>query len=240
MSASVTPFNRGVVNPIDCYKAGWNLIKERYWLFMGISAVGILLGSVAPMGLLLGPMMCGIFFCLFAHIRGEKVSLEMLFKGFDYFSQSLIATLVQIIPVFLVALPVYVIFFIMFMGKMNAPRGRGTRGAPPVDPSELVPMFAVMGALVLVVLLVSVIVGAFFMFTYPLIVDRRLAALDAIKTSIRAALGNLGGVIGLVALNLVLGFAGMLLCYVGAFLVLPIGFAAWAVAYRRVFPAQTT
>lgn len=239
MSATIIPFNRGVVRPIACYKAGWNLIKDRYWLFVGIAAAGILLGSVAPMGLLLGPMMCGIFLCLFAQIRGEKVSLEMLFKGFDYFSQSLIATLVQMVPVFLVILPVYAIFFIMFMSRMNAPRGRGGRGAPTIDPSELVPMFAVICVLVLVVMLVSVVVGALFIFTYPLIVDRRLGALDAIKTSIRAALGNLGGVVGLVGLNLVLAFVGMLFCYVGAFLVLPVGFAAWAVAYRQVFTAQT-
>ena len=33
-----------------------------------------------------------------------------------------------------------------------------------------------------------------------------------------------------------LGILGVLACYVGAFLVMPISFAAYAVAYRRVFP----
>jgi uncharacterized membrane protein len=32
---------------------------------------------------------------------------------------------------------------------------------------------------------------------------------------------------------------GLLFCYVGVFLVIPVSFAAWAVAYRQVFPAQT-
>jgi hypothetical protein len=33
----------------------------------------------------------------------------------------------------------------------------------------------------------------------------------------------------------VLNFAGVLLCYVGIFLVLPIGYAAIAAAYKQVF-----
>ena len=69
--------------------------------------------------------------------------------------------------------------------------------------------------------------------------QQNLGALDAVRTSIKAVMANLGGVLGLVALGMALGFAGMLLCYVGAFLVMPVGLAAWAVAYRQVFPAQT-
>ena len=238
MSANVTTFNRGVVRPIECLQTGWGLIKDRYWLFLGITAVGLMLGSVGPLGILLGPMMCGIYLCLLARMRGEMVSFELLFKGFDYFAQSVIATLIHVIPVFLMLVPVYAIFFIQFMSKMERPRGR-TRGAPPVDPSELYPMFATMTVLILVVMVVAMFIGAFLIFTYPLIVDRRLAALDALKTSIKAVLANLGGVLGLIFLNFLLSIIGMLLCYVGAFLVLPISFAALAVAYRQVFPAQT-
>jgi hypothetical protein len=237
VSANVMTFNRGVVRPLECLQTGWGLIKDRYWLFMGITAVGLLIGSLGPLGILLGPMMCGIYLCLLARMRGEMATFELLFKGFDYFAQSVIATLIHVIPMFLMLLPVYAIFFIQFMSKMERPRGRGRPA--PVDPSELYTMFATMGVLILVVMLVGMIIGAFLIFTYPLIVDRRLAALDAIKTSIKAALANLGGVMGLIVLNFILSIIGMLFCYVGAFLVLPISFAALAVAYRQVFPAET-
>jgi hypothetical protein len=236
MSANVTTFNRGAVNPVECFKMGWSLIKGRYWLFLGITVVGILVGSVGPMAILMGPMMCGIYLCLLAHMRGEPVSFELLFKGFDYFMQGLIATLVQVVPVMLLLIPFYAVFFIMFMGKLNTPRG-STRGAPP-DPAELYPMFILMGVLVAVAVLAGALIGAFFIFTYPLIVDRRLAALDAIKLSFKAVMANLGGILGLIALNIVIGFAGLLLCYVGALLVMPVHYAAWAVAYRQVFPAE--
>jgi hypothetical protein len=216
-------------------KTGWSLIKDQYWLFLGISAVGIMIGSLGPMGILLGPMMCGIYLCLFAHLRGERVSFELLFKGFDYFAQSVIATLIQVVPVMLLLLPVYIVFFVLFMSKMNSQRGY--RRPAPIDPFD--PLFVGLFIAIMVVVLIGTLIGALFVFTYPLIVDRRLSALDAVKTSIRAVMANLGGVLGLMALGLLLGFAGMLLCYVGAFLVMPIGLAAWAVAYRQVFPAET-
>jgi uncharacterized membrane protein len=221
---------------LACLQTGWSLIKDKYWLFVGITGVGILIGSLGPMAILLGPMMCGIYLCLFARLRGESVSFELLFKGFDHFAQSFIATLIQIIPASVLLVPAYIIFFIMFMGRMKA-MGARPRGAP-ADLSELYPLFIMWGAMILVVILVSALAGAFFIFTYPLIVDRRLQALDAIKTSIRAAMANLGGVLGLLGLNMVLGIIGLMLCYVGAIALMPISFASWAVAYRQVFPAE--
>jgi uncharacterized membrane protein len=238
MSAvNVTAFNRGAIRPVECLQTGWNMIKGQYWLFMGITAVGLLIGSVGPMAILLGPMMCGIYLCLLARFHGQSVSFELLFKGFDYFMQSLIAALIQVVPVMLLMVPIYIVYFIMFMSKMEKLRGH-PRGRP-VDPSEIYPIFILMGAMMLLVIFLATVIHAFFIFTYPLIVDRRLTAVDAIRTSAKAVIGNLGGVMGLMALSVLLGIAGMLLCYVGALLVMPVSFAAWAVAYRQVFPAQT-
>lgn len=238
LSAIPLTYNRGVVKPLECLRAGWNLIKDQYWLFLGITAVGILIGSFGPMAILLGPMMCGIYLCLLARMRGERVSFELLFKGFDYFMQSLIASLIQAIPALILMLPTYAIFFILIMNKTDNRRGRGGRGSP-VDPSELYPIFIGMFVVMMGVVLIASLIGALFIFAYPLIVDRRLKALDALRLSLKAVMANLGGVLGLVALGMLLGFVGLLFCYVGAFLVMPITFASWAVAYRQVFPAET-
>jgi hypothetical protein len=224
---------------MECLRDAWSLIKDKYWLFLGITAVGILIGSLGPMAILLGPMMCGIYLCMLARLRGEPVSFELLFKGFDYFSQSVIATLIQVLPVMVLVLPVYLIFFFLFMSKMKAAGGRSPRGAPPIDPSELFPIFIIFFVVLFALVLVASVIGVLFIFSYPLIVDRRLAALDAVKTSVRAVTANLGGMLGLLVLNLLLSFVGVLFCYVGAILTMPIGLAAWAVAYRRVFPAQS-
>jgi uncharacterized membrane protein len=98
-------------------------------------------------------------------------------------------------------------------------------------------VFVIGFLLVLCVVFVgALLIGTFFVFAYQLIVDRGLSGWDACKTSARAALGNIGGVLGLMLVNALLGVVGIALCYVGAFFVLPISLAAFDVAYRRVFP----
>jgi hypothetical protein len=105
-------FKRNAVEPIECIKAGFALIKSQYWLFVGITVVGIIIGSIVPLGILMGPMMCGIYLALFQTRRRQPIEFGTLFKGFDYFGDSLIATLLHLIPVIVIIVPSYIIFFI--------------------------------------------------------------------------------------------------------------------------------
>ena len=219
---------------MECLKTGWALIKDDYWLFLGICFVGIIIGSAVPLGILMGAMMCGIYLCFLGRMRGEKIEFGLLFKGFDFFGDSIIAALVQVVPAMVVIIPLYFTFFIGI--AMLTPQ-RGSRRTVN-DPSALITFFIVMGVVVIIACILIMAISALFLFSFPLIVDKRLSGFNAVKASARAVMGNLGGVLGLLMLNMLLGIAGLLLCYVGAFFVMPIGLAAWAVAYRQVFPAQ--
>jgi MFS family permease len=234
MSTYPVEFRRGVVQPLACVTSGWNLIKDQYWLFLGITFVGIFIGSAVPFGILMGPMSCGIYLCLLRRQRGEPVSFDTLFKGFDYFKESLIAMLIQVIPIILILIPFYIIFFALFFSAANQPRGRRSGSPPP----NFTLLFTLYGITLLGILIISLVIGTLFMFTFPLIVDRKLSGIAALKTSARAAIANLGGVVGLMLLLMLLGFAGVLACYIGAFFLMPISFAAIATAYRQVFPAE--
>ena len=227
---------RGVVRPIECLRAGVDLLRGHYWLFVGITFVGVLIASLVPFGILAGPMMCGIYYCLLRRDRGRAVKFEMLFKGFDDFVQSLIATLIMMIPIVLVAIPGYIVVFAIMFASMPGPRAPG---APPPPPPSMGPFFVAYGVFLAVLLAVSVVVSVLFFFVYPLITDRKLSGVQALKTSMRAVGANLGGVIGLVLLNFLMGLLGVLACYVGAIFVMPIHFAAVAVAYRQVFPEES-
>jgi len=74
------------------------------------------------------------------------------------------------------------------------------------------------------------------MFGFPLIADRKLSGVDAVKLSIKAGKANFSGILLLLLLNAALGLVGVLACYVGVFFLMPISMASYAVAYRKVFP----
>ena len=228
-SPDTIEFQRRVVKPIECYKGGLELVRSQYWLFVGITAVGMIIASVVPLGILMGPMMCGVYLTLFRTRRGQRIEFADLFKGFDYFGESLIAALLHMIPMFVIIVPTYIFFYISMFALMAAQGG----GEP--NPGLLLGFFGTWGIILIVIIVVMVLISMAFTFAYPLIVDRRLSGFEAVKLSMKAAMANFPGLLGLMLLNAVLGFAGVLLCYVGAFLFLPISFGAIALAYEQVF-----
>jgi hypothetical protein len=231
MNQTSPEFKRSAVQPIVCLKAGWGLIKDQYWLFLGMAVVGIAIGSMVPMGILLGPMMCGLHLAFFRRAQGEQAQFDELTQGFEYFAQSLIATLFQVIPLMVIFVPVYLISSFGFLGLM-ARSANTHRDARLADFGPMILLFVVMMAIVFAV---SMIAGALFLFTYPLIVDKKLSGVEAVKISIKAVFANLGGVFGLMFLTMLISFVGLLFCYVGALLVMPVGLAARHIAYKQVF-----
>ncbi len=224
-------FKRNAVEPIVCIKAGWELIKEQYWLFLGITVVGMLVGSVVPLGILKGPMMCGIYLALFQTRRGQPIEFGLLFKGFDYFGDAVIATLLHMIPIVIVVVPAYLFMYI----GMFAVIGVSSQGGGEPNPGALFGFMGFMMVMWLVIMVLLIVLSVVFTFAYPLIVDRKLSGLNAVKLSVRAGLGNFWRLFGMLLLTGLLSFVGLLFCYVGIFFVMPISFAAIASAYEQVF-----
>jgi hypothetical protein len=224
------PFRRNVVEPVSCIKGGWEIIRSQYWLFVGMTLVGLLIGGAVPI-ILMGPMMCGLNLAFFKTRRGEPVEFGTLFKGFDYFGQSVIAAVLQSIPIFVIVIPAYILFYVFMFVSLAASSSGG--GDP--NPAALFGVMAMFGLFWLVVVALIIIISIGFIFVYPLIVDRKLSAIDAIKLSFRAALANFWRLLGMVLLTSLMSAVGVLACYVGAFLVMPIAYAAIAKAYEQVF-----
>lgn len=224
-----TSFQRNVVQPVECLKGGWNLIKDQYWLFLGMTIVGMLIGSALPMAILLGPMMCGLYLTFFKKRRREPIEFGMLFKGFDYFGQSVIATLFHIIPIMAVVIPAYFGFYIAIILVAVASQGSDSGALTGL-------LFMLVFSIFFLILILAVIlVSIGFLFAYPLIVDRRLQGFDAVKLSFRAAFANFWGLLGLMFLGYLLSIAGLFVFIIGVYLAVPITYAAVAVAYEQVF-----
>jgi len=230
MTTPQIPFRRNAVEPVACIKAGWELIKDQYWLFVGMVFIGVLIGQAVPLGILLGPMMCGLYLCYFKRRRGEPVEFGTLFKGFDYFAPSLIATLLHIVPIIAIVVPAYIFFYISMFVSIAA---AGSSRDP--NPAAMFGVMAMFGLFWLVVVVVVLFVSIGFTFAYPLIVDRKMQGFDAVKLSFKAAIPNFFRIFLMMILTGLLTIGGLLLCYVGIFLVFPITYAAIASAYEQVF-----
>lgn len=213
----------GVIRPVECMKEGWELIKNDFWLFFGITIVGMILGGVT-MYILLGAMMCGIFYCYLQKIDGKPVSFDELWKGFDWWVPGLIAVIFMVVPMFVI------------MGIIYAPFIAAAVMGPKLSESELMGLLFGAFAVDLVAVVVMVCFHTLLMFTFPLIVERNLGAFDALKLSAKGVWKNLGGIAGFYGVAFVLSLAGVLTCGIGTYFVIPIILAGTAVAYRKVFP----
>lgn len=229
-------FNRGAVRPIQCLSDGYELLKGNYGSFLGILIVAFLLMIVSaciPLSPLVPPLICGVYICLFSMMRREPFNTSTLFQGFNFFGQSFLASLAVTIPMFCLTMLMQVGMsgFGAFVEKIEPEKN------PPLE--EVLPiLFGFLGfitGMLLLIVAASIILGIIMTFVYPLIVDRKLSAFQAIKLSFRAVLGNFFGVVGLTLLGQLIIFAGVMFFYVGALFVAPVIFAAWAVAYSRVF-----
>lgn len=219
-----TEFRTGAIKPIECFKEAWELIKKDYWILFAVALVGAIIGGVS-LYVLLGAMACGIFHCYLQSIDGKPVSFDGLWKGFSYFLPGLVVTLFIVIPMIIV----YGIIYLPFV--MSIVMGS------KLSQDEFMAMLFGSLALDFVLIIIMVCFHTLLMFSFPLIVDRDLSGIQAIKTSARAVWKNMGGVVGLILVNFVLMILGYLAFCVGLYFVIPIILAGNAVAYRKIFPA---
>ncbi len=217
-------FRTGVIKPVEVYKEAWEMIKDQYWMVFAVVLVGLLIGGAIPI-VLIGPMICGIYLVLFQKFEGKEVDFGLLFNGFDYFLPSLILAVIVTVPTLIMVFAIY----IPMVGIAMA--------GPRMGEMELIVFIAVTVAVELVFAIIMVCIHTLLMFAFPLIVDKKLPAWQAIKTSASAVWNNMGGVVGLFAVGFVVCIAGYMLLCVGIYLVIPLIFTANAVAYRKVFPA---
>jgi hypothetical protein len=234
MSLSTAEFNRRAVRPVACFREGWQLIKDDYWLFLGITAVGMLIAGAFP-PMLLGPMWCGIDICYLRRMDRRNVSFNNLFEGFNDLGPSCVATLIVLVLNVLVIMP---IAFLYIVGLFVFVFPDLIQGGPP-DLEFVAKFFGMALAYTFVATAASLLLVAPNIFMYALIVERRMPGAAAVFTSFKAILANFWGVLGLLLLYMLVHTAGTMLCIVGVYLVWPISFAAFAVAYRQVFPPLT-
>lgn len=221
----MTEIKTGVIRPIECFKEGWELIKDQYWLLFAISLLGGLIGGVT-MYIALGAMVCGMYYCYIQKIDGKIVVLDGLWVGFQKLLPSFVLMLLIMIPLFVVYAIIYVPF--IMAGVM------GSKLSSDELAGLLIGAFAVDAVLIVLMTCLHTLV----IFSFPLMIDRNLGVWESITTSAKAVWRNLGGIAGMVGLAFVAMIPVIILtCGLGIYFIMPIMFAGYALAYRKIFPA---
>lgn len=204
------------------------LMGDQYMLFVGICFVAMLLGSLVPFYVLFGPMFAGIHICFNHRAVGGVTKFDHLFKGFDFFLPSFIAIVIVVLLVLLLVLPLF--------GSLALAFGVVVSNAEGND--EFIGAAMLFGFIPAVILLsiVSMMIYVPFLFTFALIVDRRMQAWDAIKLSWSGAKKNFWGLCGYLFTFWFLSVLSAMMCYIPFFFLMPVQFGVLYLIYRDVFP----
>ena len=217
---------RVAVRPIQLLLRALEAIRGEFWLFLGISVVGILVASLVPFGLLAGPMMVGMFLCFAQRQETGRTEFGTLFKGFDQFMEAFVATLIMTALALVILLPLIAVFLVTLFAVIAAQQN----GAEP-DLWIVSSLFAFYP----LILIASIAIYVPFIFTFQLIADRKVSAGVAVRASARAAWYNLGGVVWFL---IAIGFISILAalpCCIPAILLLPLTIGAMWLFYQDVF-----
>lgn len=165
------------------------------------------LGSSLTIGILAGPLACGWLYVILRQLREPDYEPEIgdIGKGFEVFGQALLGA-VLIGVAFAVLWLVLIIISFVIPFVGNLVVAAG--------------MFAVQTAV---------------LFMYPLIIDKRMTAIDAIKQSLEKVKPEFWGFFGFAALISVISGIGGAICGAGWLVAGPVTMIAVAIAYRDNF-----
>jgi uncharacterized membrane protein len=223
------------INAGDCISNAWNMVKQDYWLYFGITIVSILMVACIPCAnfFIAGPIAVGVYYVFLRAMSGEQVEFGMMFKGFERFVPAMIVGLVQSLPGIIWTIIDYSVNITRFLAL------RGDRGMGDFYQSREAVFAGLSGlylAFALLFMVVSVLWGITFFFAIPLLAEHDLTPVEALKLSAKAAWSNVGGLVVLIILYIPIVLLSILALCVGIFFVVPILYAANAFAYRQVFP----
>ncbi len=225
------PIRQVQVRPIELMKRAYALMGDQYMLMVGITFVGMLLGSLVPMGLIMGAIMVGIFMCFMQREQFGRTEFGALFKGFDHFIDSMVVILLGVALSFVLILPTYLLMIVMMFGIVA-----GTQDNPDAAAGAMLIMIPVFMILMMVVMLVIYLP---FLFAFQLIADRHMTAMDAVKYSWRGSMKNLMGIVWHLFVMGLVTYAAALACYIPVFFLFPISIGSMFVLYRDIYGPGT-
>jgi len=203
----------------------WEIVQSEFWVFL---MAGLVISFVGNIPYVTTALLCGLIAIAFQKTQGAaKANLDVVGRCFhaDIGLPAFLAMLVQSALMTLAAIPMGAIMIIGFLAS-----------ASEQEPTLAVPPFLAAIALFLVCCFVM---SVMWMFTYPIITDRRCGFWQAMELSRKTVFRDFLGFCGFAIVLGLVQLLGVLLCFVGVLVTTPLIYVALAVAYRDVFGLQS-
>lgn len=226
------------VNVNACVSRAWAVYKRYFWLLVGATLLPLALvgaGSTLPVLEIIIPMalqgvlMGGMYLLFLRLMRGEPAQIADLFGGFsaEFFKPLMLQTLVAYLVSQLCFLPTLIAF------KMKGVTIQNYQSIFAEDPqTALVLMLVFMACLI-----PAVYFGFCWMFSIPLIVDKKMAFWPAMQLSRAKVLQHPWRIGVLAACAGVLGGLGIIGFVIGIVLTLPLNYLIVLHLYEDIFSA---
>lgn len=182
-----------------------------------------------------GVLLCGIYKSLSRVAGGARADFADLFSGFEYIQSCFIVAAVLSVVQFVIGVVSLMIAAAVGIGALGMGLASIITSDGQLNPAIFGGLFLVILAFVGVSIVISLIISALTSFAYPLIAERNLSGGQALLTSVKGGLANLGGLILLLILGGLMLIVGAIPCLLGLPFVVPIYFAALYAAYQSVF-----
>jgi hypothetical protein len=221
----------------------WNSIKTQIGVSIGFTLVAMLLivlAIISCVGIIfvvphlsVGLVLMGLAICR------KNLELGQLWKGFSAYGDVLFEFLLLALVGLLVSVPFYIPGIFAFISQM-----------PPVEqletmePEEIVTLYeqtaGVWNALTYLSWPISMYIQSRVLLAYPLIVERKVPAIQAIKISIAATKDQQWLIFGTQFLVGALSGFGILFCCVGILFTMPFGYAILGSVIRQIWGETDT
>ena len=183
-----------------------------------------------------GVLLCGFYESLSRLSNGGgRADFGDLFSGFDHLQACFIYAVVISVVQFVIAIVTLLVAAAIGVGAIGMGIGSMITRDGQFDPAIFGGLFLIILAFVGVSLVLNLIISALTAFVYPLIADRNLSGGQALVTSIKSGLSNLGGLILLLILLFLMILGGIMACFIGVLFVAPLVVASLFAAYQSVF-----
>ena len=206
----------------DYISEGFSLVRENLGVFVGFAVVSMIIASMAGV-LMIGsilvsaPLSAGYIIAANKARSGFKPEFGDFFKGFDFFGQLVVYSLIVLLIMVCMAIPIGI--FVLFMVNIN---GGGIVGG----------LLAMSFALGIIAAIIYIAVS--YIWAPHLVVFGDMKAWDAMETSRKIVKKNFGNILGFLMLLGLINFAGALFLGVGLLFTIPATAVALYIAFEDV------